>query len=230
MKKIWMNAALAIVATSLVSSPAHAVVLAPGGTSTTIDQWNLTGETLVTSIQNAALAPPGGGVGQTIFGTYSAWVYSGAGGLLDFVYQVNSSSASKDAIHRITVASFTGFSTDVRYLDETGLIPPSGNTGGVVPNGNPLGTGTIIDRSGDGSVVGYDFSTNSILAGQDSAILVVHTNATAWTSGTISAIDGTTSSNLAFAPTVVPEPSSMAIAGLGALGLIGYGIRRRRGA
>jgi len=28
----------------------------------------------------------------------------------------------------------------------------------------------------------------------------------------------------------VPEPSSMAIAGLGALGLIGYGIRRRRGA
>jgi hypothetical protein len=29
---------------------------------------------------------------------------------------------------------------------------------------------------------------------------------------------------------VVPEPSSMAIAGLGALGLIGYGIRRRRGA
>jgi len=30
--------------------------------------------------------------------------------------------------------------------------------------------------------------------------------------------------------TSVPEPSSMAIAGLGALGLIGYGIRRRRGA
>jgi len=29
---------------------------------------------------------------------------------------------------------------------------------------------------------------------------------------------------------VTPEPSSMAIAGLGALGLIGYGIRRRRGA
>lgn len=30
--------------------------------------------------------------------------------------------------------------------------------------------------------------------------------------------------------TPVPEPSSMAIAGLGALGLIGYGIRRRKGA
>jgi len=30
--------------------------------------------------------------------------------------------------------------------------------------------------------------------------------------------------------TPTPEPSSMAIAGLGALGLIGYGIRRRRGA
>jgi PEP-CTERM motif len=30
--------------------------------------------------------------------------------------------------------------------------------------------------------------------------------------------------------TVVPEPSTMAIAGLGALGLIGYGIRRRKGA
>jgi len=30
--------------------------------------------------------------------------------------------------------------------------------------------------------------------------------------------------------TVVPEPSSFAIAGLGALGLIGYGLRRRKGA
>jgi len=30
--------------------------------------------------------------------------------------------------------------------------------------------------------------------------------------------------------TPIPEPSTMAIAGLGALGLIGYGIRRRRGA
>ncbi len=30
--------------------------------------------------------------------------------------------------------------------------------------------------------------------------------------------------------TIVPEPSTMAIAGLGALGLIGYGIRRRKGA
>ena len=28
----------------------------------------------------------------------------------------------------------------------------------------------------------------------------------------------------------VPEPSTFAIAGLGALGLIGYGIRRRKGA
>jgi len=32
------------------------------------------------------------------------------------------------------------------------------------------------------------------------------------------------------AASITPEPSSMAIAGLGALGLIGYGIRRRRGA
>jgi len=29
--------------------------------------------------------------------------------------------------------------------------------------------------------------------------------------------------------TPVPEPSTMAIAGLGALGMIGYGIRRRKG-
>ena len=29
-------------------------------------------------------------------------------------------------------------------------------------------------------------------------------------------------------PVGVPEPSSMAIAGLGALGMIGYGLRRRK--
>jgi hypothetical protein len=33
-----------------------------------------------------------------------------------------------------------------------------------------------------------------------------------------------------YSQTAIPEPSSMAIAGLGALGLIGYGLRRRKGA
>jgi len=36
------------------------------------------------------------------------------------------------------------------------------------------------------------------------------------------------SSSTAVTPTAVPEPSSMAIAGLGALGMIGYGLRRRK--
>jgi len=221
--KNLLIACAAVLAVGLVSPQAHATLLLPGTQSGVLDTFSLAGETLVDSIQNAPLAPPGG-VGQTIFGTYSAWVYREASGTLDFLYQVNSTT-STTVINRITAAHFGSFTTDVGIL--TSGSPPGSLAGGLVPNDGA----DTIDRTSDGNTVGWNYDAiGGIPANSHSVVLEIQTNATLYTSGLLSAIDDTTSSNPAFQPTAVPEPSSMAIAGLGTLGLIGYGIRRRRGA
>jgi len=221
---------LALLGVMSTTPSARAVLLNPGDTSPTPDTFDTTGLTLVDSIQNAPLAPPGG-VDQTIYGTYSAWVYRTASGTLDFLYQVCNDSSSADPIHRVTAANFKGFTTDVGYVT-AGPLPPGAHSDGVVPNASVGGT-DAVDRSANvpngGSTIGFNFTATQIQPNECSAVLVVATNATLYKSGTLSAIDSTTSSNPAFGPAAVPEPSSMAIAGLGALGLIGYGIRRRRG-
>jgi len=87
------------------------------------------------------------------------------------------------------------------------------------------------DVSSDGSTVGWTLTpgtTGGLAAGQESYVLIVKTNATLWTSGSTFAIDGGILQFNSFAPAAVPEPSTMAIAGLGALGMIGYGLRRRK--
>jgi len=221
--KNLLIACVAVLGIGLASPLAHATLLAPGTQSATADTFSITSETLIASIQNAALAPPGGSVGQTIFGTYSAWVYQEAGGTLDFLYQVNSTT-STTVVNRITASNFGAFTTDVGYVS-SGPLPPSASSGGVLP-GNGSDT---IDRSADGNTVGWNFQANGgIGAGANSVVLEIQTNATLSTAGILSVIDSTTSSNVAFEPTVVPEPSTMAIAGIGALGMIGYGLRRRK--
>jgi len=167
-------------------------------------------------------------VGQTIFGTYQEWVYKDAAGNLSFLEQVNLTAAS-DTVNRITASSYGPFTTDVSTL--TGALPATGgpSAGGTVPNNTG---GAVADRTADGDTVGFNFLTTPIPAGGNSAILVITTNAKNYNRlGTLGVIDATTSSNLTFQPVqppTAPEPSTLAIAGLGALGMIGYGLRRRK--
>jgi hypothetical protein len=70
-----------------------------------------------------------------------------------------------------------------------------------------------------GTPTGANFTFTSVTP-------LLHTNGSGSTE-TIAAFTGSTSGNMS-ATAAVPEPSTMAIAGLGALGMIGYGLRRRK--
>ena len=160
-------------------------------------------------------------LGQTtISGKYDEAVYADpsntfCAGCLDFFLFVESNSSSTDSIARITLASFGSFLTDVGYTTGKG-----GNPGGVIPS--------TVDRSGNGSVVGFNFSTlTGVGPGGQTQELEIETNAKSFTTGSIQMIDSSVASVQGFAPSSVPEPGSISLALLGGalLGIVG---RRRR--
>jgi hypothetical protein len=167
----------------------------------------------------------------TTAGTLVSAVFMEAGGTLDFYYQVtnnmtapNCGSAGQsacDPISRETDTSFTGFSTALGFR-----VDGSGLPGGIFSDGTvaPV-TG---DRNSVGNVVGFSFQPPDqakIQPGQTSNVLVISTNATHFTAGNASVIDGGVTTVAAFEPTTgpskVPEPTSFILLGGGLLLLIG---------
>jgi hypothetical protein len=140
---------------------------------------------------------------------------------LDFTYQATSNSASNEPVARLTTSDFTGVGGP-----GGGLNPNVGYSGAIAP--------LTMDRSGDGSVIGWNFAGyGGHGSAATSALLIIQTSATAYdTFGSAGVSDGITVSFTGFEPTTsiqsVPEPSTLAIAGIGALGMIGYGLRRRK--
>jgi hypothetical protein len=68
-------------------------------------------------------------------------------------------------------------------------------------------------------VIGFSFQPAVIAPGDGTVLLEIETNATNYTSGNVSAQDGTAGSGAGFAPTTTPEPGTMAMLGLGLIGL-----------
>jgi hypothetical protein len=165
----------------------------------------------------------------TFTATLNAAVYTDpsntfCAGCLDFVYQVSNSGGSTDGIGRVTAFNFTGFMVDAGY--SVAGEPAGGGTA------FPTGTWApgLVDRN-SADTVGFQFAdvATVIPPGGTSTVLEIMTDATSFTAGSASALDGGTANFNAFAPsagTTTPEPASALMLGLGMVALAG--LRRFR--
>jgi PEP-CTERM motif len=119
-------------------------------------------------------------------------------GDLDFVIVVEN-----DGFHDlagVTASSLVGFKTDVGYLPDFPGIPPS-----------------TVDRTA-AATVGFNF-VDGVPRLSDTAELVIETNASRFTSGSLTAVFSTGSATVTGLAPSVPEPSTWAMLGLGFVGL-----------
>lgn len=128
-------------------------------------------------------------------------------GGLTFTYEVSNDLASQTSIKRLIGGSFGSFATDVSTF-------------------GPGESALTFDRDASGIVVGANFTvpSNSLDPGESSAVLVIRTDAPAFTNGFISIIDGGSAGANGYAP--VPEPGVAALVGIATFALLA---RRWRG-
>jgi hypothetical protein len=220
---------LAVPAIFLFLQMAGATVLTPGTGGQLPDVFTgCAGCTLLATADTGPISSTFNGVTLT-FDLVSA-VYSdpsntfGAGDL-DFMYQVTNEASSTDSVGRVTATDFAGFQTDVGYTAAGSSLP-----GGLFVNGSvPPG---LVDRN-TASTVGFGFAVPPLFAlvppDEASSVLIIETNATRFTTGQASVIDGKATTVDAFGPTAaVPEPISFLLVGAGLLGL-GFSRIRRSG-
>lgn len=202
--------AVGAVALTLASS-AHAVVLGNGGFGLVDNQ------ALVAGTEDAVVYTPVTGINGNndvrFVGEVDADAWKEVGGNYTFYYRFINSANSLDAVHRLTMTGFTGFTVDAFYLGDLG--------GDAVP--------WTADRSNDGNTVGFTFAPRQVGGfgyvdpGTQTYILGIRTNATNFTLGSTSVIDGAVATTQTFAP-AVPEPASLAALGIGAVAFF----RKRR--
>jgi hypothetical protein len=163
------------------------------------------GGTLLATMSGAITTP-------TFTTSYTTWVYSDPNntfcpGCLDFTYRFT--NQGPDVNERFTAFNFVGFKVDAGFDPST-------------PGNAPL----TVDRAMSGEVIGFNYTGNdTVISGQTTPVLVIETNATKWVSGFVSAQDGTAGYGAAFAPSAIPEPSSLGLVGGGVL-IIGGFLRR----
>jgi hypothetical protein len=229
MKK-WLIGLMTVLGLAVAAPSARAVLIAPGGsTPLTSSSPVPTGGTVLDSIVNEVGAPS---PGSQIAGTLSTIVYKEAAGTLDFIYQLQNTTALSDGdwFHRVTVVNFNGYTTDVSYA------ATADGLSSYFVDASASSTISSADRSNNGNTVGFTLETfpggvpnlnSGVAPGGYSYILVVKTNATQYYSGgSTFAIDGGTLSFQSFTPS--PAPSSLALLGAACFTFAGAFVWRRR--
>ena len=204
MKKLVLaaSAAFAMVA---AAPAAQAIVLDPGASGPP-DLLSLgAGSTLVANTGSLPFS------NIAFSGTIDEWVYQDTAnhfgsGDLTWIIQVVNSPSSSDAIGQVTAGNFATFMTDV------------GDNGGA--NGPDL-----VDRDTPGHTIGFSWAeTGGLVAGDMSDLLLIDTNASRFTTGTLAVINSETSDLTGYEPSPVPEPATwaMMLIGFAGLGVAGY--------
>jgi len=145
-------------------------------------------------------------------------------GCLDFAFQLTEDPLLSSGIFATGLSAYFGYTTDVGYVDGTGITPIS------------------ITRGPFGGGVNFNFATpsdpisNVIGPGGNSAILLIATNATTYDGNGMLSINGGRQGSPAngqitgvFEPTFVPEPGTGLLLGLGMAGIAAFRKRVRHG-
>jgi len=209
MKNIMMTIMVGLFLIGTACS-AKAAVLLPGALFVAPSGAVAPAGTFVTSLVDNFT---GTDINNTVYftGTLDEAVLTNSTGML-FEYSFINNSSSIDAITQLATLGYSNYSVNADALS-AGILPGSPSVNGM-------------DRSaGAGDVVTFGWIANPVNPGQSSGSFWIQTDAPTYQAATTQLIGGgiatMATDGPAGLPAATPEPASMALLGMGFIGLIG---------